>query len=384
MSDLADIALLPAGLNDALPPDADFEASVTELLMELFGAHGYQRVKPPLMEFEESLFAGGGTATSAHAFRLMDPVSRRMLALRPDMTPQVARIATTRLSGAPRPLRLGYAGQILRVKGTQLRPGRQFGQAGAELIGAPAPMGDVEVVLMGVEALEALGVDGLTVDLGLPTLVPALLGERDEQTMSAVRAALLHKDATAVAALAETVGEENAALLSALLEATGPAGAALEALQALDLRPEAKEALDGLAGVVAGIVEGAPHLGLTIDPIENRGFEYHTGVTFTLFARNVKGELGRGGRYMAGVERAESSTGLTLFMDTVLQALPAPRPLKRVYLPYGTPAREARTLREHGWTTVAGLEEVADTAAEAARLHCTHLLADGTVHELKP
>ena len=91
-------ALLPAGLRDLLPPDAETEASAVEALMTVFAAHGYQRVKPPLLEFEDSLLAGSGAAVADQTFRLMDPDSQRMMGLRADTTPQVARIATTRLA----------------------------------------------------------------------------------------------------------------------------------------------------------------------------------------------------------------------------------------------------------------------------------------------
>ena len=131
-------ALLPAGLGDGRPPAAAQEAWATELLIATFAARGYARVKPPLIEFEETLLAGAGSDLGPQTFRLMDPVSQRMMGLRADMTPQVARIAATRLAKEPRPLRLCYAGQVLRVKGSQLRPERQFAQVGAELIGNAA------------------------------------------------------------------------------------------------------------------------------------------------------------------------------------------------------------------------------------------------------
>ena len=133
MTELERKALLPAGLRDVLPPFATFEANVIEQLMSRFEASGYARIKAPLVEFEEGLLSGPGAAMTADTFRLMDPVSQRMMGVRADMTPQVARIAATRMAGAPRPLRLSYAGQVLRVKGTQLRPAsfrlaRQCGQ----------------------------------------------------------------------------------------------------------------------------------------------------------------------------------------------------------------------------------------------------------------
>src|SRR4029077_16980644 len=111
MSDAPHPALLPAGLYDLLPPEAEIEAEVTARLMGVLAAHGYERVKRPLAEFEETLRSGAGTAMASDTFRTMDPISHRMIGLRADMTPQVARIAATRLSHKPRPLRLSYAGQ---------------------------------------------------------------------------------------------------------------------------------------------------------------------------------------------------------------------------------------------------------------------------------
>jgi len=170
-------ALLPSGFRDVLPPEAEAEALAVETLMGVFAAHGYQRVKPPLLEFEEGFLSGAGGALAEYTFRLMDPLSHRMMALRSDTTPQVARIAATRLADAPRPLRLSYAGQCLRVRGSQLSPDRQIARAGIELIGADSPAADAELVLVAAEALAALGLAEVSFDLTLPPFIPALLTE---------------------------------------------------------------------------------------------------------------------------------------------------------------------------------------------------------------
>ncbi|HEY8351250.1 MAG TPA: ATP phosphoribosyltransferase regulatory subunit, partial [Sphingomonadales bacterium] len=104
-ADYSERALLPEGFHDDLPPDAEYEASIGERLLARFYAFGYERVSPPLVEFEESLLAGSGRALSRQMFRLMDPASQRMMGIRTDMTIQVARIAGTRLAAAARPLR---------------------------------------------------------------------------------------------------------------------------------------------------------------------------------------------------------------------------------------------------------------------------------------
>src|SRR6201995_3670384 len=171
------LALLPAGLRDLLPPDAEREAAMVASLMAVFASHGYERVRPPLVEFEDSLLAGSGAAVAEQTFRLMDPDSQRMIGVRADTTPPVARIATTRLAGAPRPLRLSYAGQCLRVRGNQINPDRQVSQAGIELIGHDSPEADAETVLVAAEALAAVGLKRVSFDLTLPMLVPSLLDD---------------------------------------------------------------------------------------------------------------------------------------------------------------------------------------------------------------
>src|SRR6201996_6172268 len=265
-------ALLPAGLRDLLPAEAETEAASVEALMEVFISHGYQRVKPPLLEFEDSLLAGSGAAVAEQTFRLMDPVSQRMMGLRADTTPQVARIATTRLAHAPRPLRLSYAGQCLRVRGTQLAPDRQITQAGIELIGCDNPAADAEIVLVGAEALAAAGVTRTSFDLTLPTLVPQLLDDATigETTRAPLSRALDRKDAASVA----RHGGRLAGTLTDLLEAAGPADRALQALQAAALPRAARDLANRLADAVSAIRSRAPALRPTVDPGEFRGFRY--------------------------------------------------------------------------------------------------------------
>ncbi|HET9018360.1 MAG TPA: ATP phosphoribosyltransferase regulatory subunit, partial [Acetobacteraceae bacterium] len=356
-------ALLPAGLRDLLPPDAETEAASVETLMECFAAHGYQRVKPPLLEFEDGLLAGTGAATAEQTFRLMDPESHRMMGLRADMTPQVARIATTRLAHAPRPLRLCYAGQCLRVRATQIAPDRQMAQAGIELIGADSPAADAEMVLVGAEALAALGLTRLSFDLTLPPLVPTLMEAAgipaDKRTPLA--RALDRKDAAAVA----DRGGPLARTLTDLLLAAGSADRALAALAAAALPPAAAILAERLADTVAAIRARAPDLKLTVDPVEFRGFRYHTGVCLTVYAPGRHEELGSGGRYLCG--EAEPATGLTLYPDAILRAAPPRTPRPRLYLPAGV---DGAALRAQGFATVAGLAPVADARTEAIRLGC--------------
>jgi ATP phosphoribosyltransferase regulatory subunit len=367
-------ALLPAGLRDLLPPDAEIEAAGIEAMLGCFAGHGYQRVKPPLVEFEQSLLGGSGAAVAEQTFRMMDPESHRMLAIRADTTPQVARIATTRLGRAPRPLRLSYAGQCLRLRGSQLAPDRQVAQAGIELIGSDAPEADAEIVLVGAEALAAAGLTQVSFDLTMPTMAALLLDSETfkPERREALAHALDRKDAAAVTALGGGIAET----LTRLLLAAGEAAPALEALRVAKLPPEARALADRLAAVVAAIRARAPALRLTVDPLEFRGFRYHTGPCLTVYALGHQQELGRGGRYISGEQ--EPATGLTLFPDAILNAAKPPAPRPRLYLPAGTDDSIAARFRADGFATIAALGDGAQAVEhEARRLLCTHLLTDG-------
>ncbi len=365
-------ALLPAGLRDLLPPDAETEAAAIGAVMRVFALHGYQRVKPPMMEFEDTLLAATGAATADQVFRLMDPDTHRMMAVRADMTPQIARIAATRMLHAPRPLRLSYNGQCLRVRATQLDPDRQVAQAGVELIGPDSPQADAEILIVGAEALAALGLTRLSIDLTMPPLVPTLLEESGitGEQRSRLAFALDRKDAASVA----EHGGAIAGTLTDLLFAAGPVPRALEALAQARLTPGARVHAERLTATVRAIKARAPGLKLTVDPVEFRGLKYHTGVCFTVYAPGYHEELGRGGRYVCG--DAEHATGLTIYPDAVLRAAPPQSALNRVFVPVD---EDGTKWRAAGYATVAGLDVVIDPKIEAERLACSHVVIGGSL-----
>jgi ATP phosphoribosyltransferase regulatory subunit len=373
--------LLPAGLADLLPPDAAREADAIDIAIKRFAAFGYDRVKPPMVEFEESLLGGPGAALASQTFRLMDPVSQRMMGVRPDMTVQVARIAVSRLKHEPRPLRLSYGGNVIRVRGNALKPERQFAQVGCELLGVDTAEADAEAVLLAVDALRAIGVARLTVDLNLPTLVAAVVTglKLEAEPARLLRRALDRKDE---AAIAKALGDskKTADLFIGLLRAAGPADKAIAQLKKLKLPAAAAAEASRLAEVVALIAAAEPELPLTLDAVDYRGLEYQTGVSFSVFALDGRQELVRGGRYSAGYPEdgvSEPATGFTLYMDAVLAAS-EPTPLRpRLYVPTGTVWADAAPWQAKGYAVVRAVTTADDARTEAKRLGCTHALIDG-------
>ncbi|MFA7440069.1 MAG: ATP phosphoribosyltransferase regulatory subunit [Sphingomonadaceae bacterium] len=341
-------ALLPEGFHDRLPPGAEAAAHVLRAILDSCAAHGYDRVQPPLVEYEAGLALWLGKSPGAGLLRSSDPASGAGLAFRPDITGQIARIAATRLASVPRPLRLAYAGQVLRARGSQIDPARERTQAGAELIGADSVVAVAEVLKMAVEALTAAGVTGISVDLTLPELVPALAaGPWPVADASAVATALDAKDAGRLAEL-------GALQYRPLLDAAGPAGTALPALKALRIETSLFDQLAELVNCLDGVR-------VTVDPTERHGFEYQSWIGFSLFGevngQPVRGEIGRGGSYRVRHPdgQDEPACGFSVYLDGLVDAGLGVHDVRRVFLPFGTPGETGIRLRAEGWATVAGL-----------------------------
>lgn len=357
--------LLPEGLEDRLPLEAARITAAMRACLDVLAAHGYDRVRPPLLEFEASLvgrMAGVTVGERSSMFRFVDPASLRTLALRSDMTPQVGRIAATSLAGAARPLRLAYCGDTVVIKASQLDPARERLQLGAELIGSDSVAAAGEIVMLAIEALKAAGLTEISVDFTLPDLVDTLAAKAFPlagEQIEAVRRELDTKDAGGLRAAG---GEAYLPLLYA----TGPFETALAALRDVDAGGALKSRLDGLEAIAAHIGDAAR---ITLDPTERHGFEYQSWFGFTLYADGLRRAAGRGGTYrIAGSE--EAATGFTLYLDRLAEAAPQPEAARVVYLPLGHDRAAAARLRAEGWRTLAQLAEGED----AAMLGCTHIL----------
>ncbi|RLA16434.1 MAG: ATP phosphoribosyltransferase regulatory subunit, partial [Gammaproteobacteria bacterium] len=157
--------LLPAGIEDTLPPGVKRLESARNVVLKLFDSWGYDQIIPPLAEFQESLLTGVGQDLADQTFRLMDPQTGKMLGIRADMTPQAARVAARHFD-LSRPVRLCYLGSTLQARPTSVHRSRSPLQVGAELFGESGSAGDVEIVRLMVASLQSLGVTDFVLALG--------------------------------------------------------------------------------------------------------------------------------------------------------------------------------------------------------------------------
>jgi ATP phosphoribosyltransferase regulatory subunit len=355
--------LLPEGLGDRLPASANAAQAVRRALLDVLGSHGYDRIETPSIEFEKSMASRMAGVQVRRMFRFVDPASLRTLAMRSDITVQVGRVAATSLAEAARPLRLCYAGQVVTIKGQGLDPARERLQVGAELIGSDSVAAAAEVVSLAIEALQAAGASGISVDFTLPDLVDTLAHSTlplPPDSIDAVRRELDAKDAGGLFA----VGGQD---YLPLLYAVGPFDQAIERLAAFDAPGALASRIAGLREIAARVADKAR---ITLDPSERHGFEYQSWFGFTIYGEGLSDALGRGGTYRI-LGRDEPATGFSLYPDPLIESLTAaPADENLLFLPLGHDGDVAARLRAIGWRTRAALSDDDNPAA----LGCTHRL----------
>jgi ATP phosphoribosyltransferase regulatory subunit len=317
--------LLPEHIEDVLPAEARAIERLRRATLDLFEVHGYELVAPPLLEYVESLLSGTGRDLELVTFKLVDQLSGRMMGVRADHTPQVARI-DAHLLNRQGVTRLCYCGSVLHTVPAGMTKMREPIQIGAELYGHGGIEADVEVVRLMIAALKTAGIAKLHVDMGHPLVYRALASaieletERAEPLFDAVQ----QKDAPA----ARELGGDAFAALTAL---NGGVEVLARARRELPRLPDITQALDMLEKLAARCA--CPGVEISVDLAELGGFNYESGLVFTAFTPGSPDAIARGGRYDevgASFGRARPATGFTMDLRQVAGLIPpSPRPSPR-------------------------------------------------------
>ena len=369
--------LLPAGLSDILYPNAHIQSKIIENLLDVFSSYGYLRVKPPLVEYEETLLSDGpGEVLKDSTFRVMDPLSQKMLALRADVTAQISRIASTRLSHLSRPLRLSYSGDVLRVKGDSFNMERQKTQVGAELIGPKSEVIDAEIMLVCVKALKSINIDNLTIDINLPFLRKYLLTGISPSLKHSINQYIDNKDKQSL----KKLKFENLNIISELMDVFGDHLNVIKYLQELKSKGILVDIIDHYLTVIDIVRKNDKSIKLSIDPLENRGFKYHTGITFTIFSDKLKGEIAKGGSY--NISTGETATGCTIYTEKVYPNLMLNLDKDLVYIPYLN-MKDADEIIKKGYRIVFGSVSNSEFEKEASEMNCKYIWKDNSILKLK-
>lgn len=388
MQDDDQLWLLPAGVEEILPPQAQHLEQCRRDLIDLFVSWGYELVIPPLVEYLESLLAGAGNDVDLKTFKLIDQLTGRLMGVRADMTPQVARMDARKLHrGAP--TRLCYLGTVLHTLPDGLSGERCPMQVGAELYGHRGVESDCEVICLLLETLRVSGVRDVHLDLGHAGIFRALMHEAglNGEQSAALFDVLQRKASTELNSLLDSwaVAPRVARMISALVDLNGDEDALARARVMLaPLGAEIDLALSRLEQLAQTLRSRAPGVKLHFDLAELRGYHYEQGIVFAAFVAERGQEIARGGRYdNIGALRVDGrpAVGFSTDLKTLVELGQGTlSPGKGVVLaPWSDDARlQARVhaLREAGERVVHALPE---QQGSGSQMGCDRMLvlADG-------
>lgn len=360
---------VPDHFRDELPPTAERLEVLRRRWLDTLRCHGYQLVAPPLLEFVEALTVGSGQDLAERTFTVVDPVTGRILGVRPDITPQIARIDAHVLnrSGVTR---LCYAGPVAHTRPTHALAVRELWQVGAELYGHAGIEADLEVVCLLLTLLAEAGLASVRLELSHMAIFRALTQGLDEaacETLFALLAAKNRADLADFLSRLSVTGEVRTALLW-LPAAYGGGEVVAAARQRLPVWPAITEALAEIETVAAALAEGGAEVG--IDLADLRGYHYHTGLMFAAFVPGWASAVALGGRYdgMGAVfGRARPATGFSIDLRELASLLPLAEVGGAVLAPYarGLPQPARAQLR----AAVADLRAAGEVVVEALPGH---------------
>ncbi len=352
-------APLPTGMRDRLPHEAHARRALVDRVLGRTFRWGYALVEPPSFEFASVLERGLPGGEGADVLRFVEPESGEVAALRPDVTPQIARILATRMRDVAPPVRLMYVANVVRRASAASAARREVAQFGVELAGPSGPLGDLELLGLADELLAAEGLSGLTLDLGDAMILDEILGQIPVARRTELHAALDRRDRRAIDDLSPDLPDGIGRALASLLELDDDPASIERARPILAPWPTALHALDRLASLV-GLARGAKLVArLRVDLTTLRGFSYYTGTTFQLFARGADDAIVSGGRYdslVARYGRDLPSSGFAIDLERLsrLSATPLAAEVVRVAVVGEGAFAAARALRAAGLIAVHG------------------------------
>jgi ATP phosphoribosyltransferase regulatory subunit len=366
--------LLPENFEDILPPQAQRMDRMRTRLLGLFRVHGYELVIPPMLEYMESLLTGTGHDLDLRTFKLVDQLSGRMMGVRADITPQVARI-DAHLLNRKGVTRLCYAGSVLLTRPRGLDSTREPLQIGAEVYGHAGIESDLEIQQLLAESLAACGVTGARLDIGHVAVFRSICrrGGVGADLESDLYEGLQGKDLPALRAATKGLSRATRGALLALPELYGDGSVIERARRTLPRYPEIDRALRDLKTLSRNV-----RIPISVDLADLRGYHYHSGVVFAAYAPGVANAIALGGRYDEvgkAFGRARPATGFSMDLRDLARAAPDENGAAAIRAPHSSDpglATAVRKLRDAGEIVVVRLP---GHAAESLAPECDRELA---------
>ena len=367
--------LLQQGFRDDLSPIVEQEHNYTNKIINIFNSNGYLMVKPPLIEFLNK-------KDEKNKFILIKKNKEKKLKIRNDITTQVARISRSRYKHYERPIRLCYYGEVLKSEGSILRPERQFLQVGAECIGEESYLADVEILTLTFESLKSVGIKNISIDFYNPKFLNFLYDkELSKNKKEIINKYLQRKDYSKLISFSKKF--KNFKFLYNLINCQGNLSKNLKLINKLRLNEDLSYEIDKLLKIYNFISKIRSIVNLNVDFTENKNIGYYSGLNFTVFSKNVRGEVASGGRYVTNSINGENAVGFTCYMDTIIRASTYKLNPKRIIVHFKVSETKIGQLIKKGFIIERffGLKE--NLVSEAKRKKCNYILIKNIIKKIK-
>jgi ATP phosphoribosyltransferase regulatory subunit len=327
--------MLPKGVATLLPDAAALKRYVEESILAVFMQWGYQEVITPLFEYLDVIAEGLGEGLVEKGYKFVDRSTGRVMLLRPDVTPQIARMVAMLMADAQKPLRLCYRANVFRHEEEHAGRAREVFQIGGELIGPEGPEADAEAIAVAIESLRRLGLEDFKVALGHSDFFRGLMNSINLplEVQRRIKTAVAKKETSRLKQVLKTeaIPDRQVRTLMAMSELLGGEEVIRQA-ERLTKLPVCKQAVARLRAVYGILKASGWKDYLLVDLSEIRGFDYYTGMVFEVFVKNLGFSVGRGGRYdqlVGKFGKACPSTGFAFDIEHVQWACQQDWPASR-------------------------------------------------------
>ena len=364
--------LIPPGFKDEVTFNAYVEHEYKNKIIEYFKVHGFDLVKTPLIEFKNK--------QNDNNFLIESKKRQDQLKIRNDITPQIIRIASSRLIKRKRPLKLCYYGEVIRKYGSMLRPERQFLQVGAETIGENNIQADLEIISIAYKALSLVGIKNITIELSSKIFLDKLFSKiSNKSKLKKLEKLIKKKDLDSSLKL---VNNSSKDYLKNIFKCTGSFEKITSNLDLLCIDSQTSKEIQNIKKIIKSIsLKKADNFFIDFCEIDEK--KYHNGIRFTFFAKDVRGEIASGGRYFIKNNKiSETATGFTCFMDTVIRASSFENVSKKILIPFNVNKTIKNKLLNKGFTVFTFFNETKNIKKEAKNYGCNFYLEDMKVKSI--
>jgi len=366
--------LIPVGFKDDVTSDVTTEHIFKNKIIDYFCSNGFDLVKTPLIEYFDK-------DMSKNVFTISVKKNEEKLNIRSDITLQVASLSKTRLSKKNKPLKLCYYGEVARKKGSMLRPERQFLQIGAECIGEKNILADVEMMELAYTSLSLVGIKNIIIEISSRVFFDKFIFsiKKSSQKNEILRLIRI-KDLNGILKI---LNKKNSQYIVDLFSCTGTYKDKKKFLKKLRIDTDTSNEIFNIEKIISIFLSRNKGAKIFLDLCEIADNHYHSGMRFTFFAENVRGEIARGGRYQfKNMSRTDVGTGFTCYMDSILRASSSVLNKKKIIIPFDTSKNLTKELVDKGFSLFRYTGNLNITKKLALHQNCQFYLSNNNVKKI--